>query len=226
MIPLWLMPLVTLPLFYDLQLVVPAQTRVTKRLLFVVDTSGSMRGGKFEAAAEALVRILEQPVDEVEFGVLAFSNQTRRWEGIPEPDLARPVPEGWAGLPSLEAIEAAAGFVGDQGANGDTFVIPALEEALAEERDQLSVVLVTDGIFQREDSEQILAAVSAAQEQRRERGLGEAVLVVYGVGGDLRILRSLGEVGLGGFYREVPDRQGIRPAPPIQGLQDNGPRFR
>ena len=89
MVPVWLIPLVTIPFLCDLQLVVPAQARVTKRVLFVVDTSGSMRGGKFEAAADALVRILEQPVDEVEFGVLAFSNRPHRWEALYFPQTQR-----------------------------------------------------------------------------------------------------------------------------------------
>lgn len=183
--------------------VVEPQARLTKRIMFIVDVSGSMRGDKFGAACKAVVGAFEQPVDELEIAVLAFNDEPRRWPGIPEEgEGGRRIPEGWAALPSREAVEKAERFLSETGADGDTLVIPALTRALAEERRELSLVLVTDGIFQRESADEVLAAFEAGQKAREERELGRVVLLAYGVGGEAPVLRSLGAAGRGGYIRE------------------------
>jgi len=193
--------------------VVTPERRLTKRVLFVVDASGSMQGDKFARACRGVLQIAEQPIDEVEVGVLAFNDETARWPGLPEDHPARPVPDGWAALPSAEAVASASAFLAERGAYGDTLVIPALRQALAETRDELSVVVVTDGVFQRERSDDVLAALAEAQQAREERGLGRAVVLVYGVGREQEVLRELGAAGQGGYFREEPDR-----VPAVEGL--------
>lgn len=209
----------SLPLLSGLVMVVEPQARLTKRVLFVVDVSGSMRGDKLGAACAAVLSALQQPVDEMEIAVIAFNDQPRRWPGIPEEAEAgqgRAIPKGWAGLPSQEAVQAAEKFLGELGAGGDTQVIPALREALAEPRDELSLVLVSDGIFQREAPDDVLAALEAGQNERDERELGRAVLMVYGVGSESGVLRRLGESGRGGYLRE-PLLTLPQPLAPVQG---------
>ena len=189
-----------------LVVVVQPQEPLTKHVLFVVDVSGSMRGDKFSQACAAVLKITEQPVDEVQIAVLAFNEEATRWRGVPEDHPTRPVPVNWAALPSAEAVESASAFLAETGAGGDTLVIPALRAALAEPREQLSIVLVSDGIFQREDATDILGAVQQAQAARVEQGIGAAVLMTYGVGSESAVLRQLGQVGHGGYIREQTQR--------------------
>ena len=195
--------------------VVTPEARLTRRIVFVVDTSGSMRGDKFGKACSAVLRVAEQPVDEVEIAVIAFNHDTRRWPGIPEEG----IPPGWAALPSLQATQAAAAFLAQRGAGGDTQVISALSQALAEPRDELSVVLVTDGLFVREKTEDVLKALEEGQKQRVKKNLKPAVLLVYGIGSEAEVLRKLGKQGRGGYLREVDEADLALPAatPAIQG---------
>ncbi len=190
--------------------VVPAQVPLSKRVLFVVDVSGSMAGMKFDRASQAVLEIAGQPVDEMEIGLIAFDNHPSRWPGIPEEGVeGRPgVPKGWAALPSQEAVDDASTWLRKINPTGGTRAIPAMEAALAEDRNQLSIVLVTDGQFYQETSAKILAAVKEAQKRRVDKGLGRAVVLVYGVGDTHSILEELGKRGHGGFYRN-PD------APPV-----------
>ena len=192
------------PLLSGLVTVVEPTERLSKRILFVVDVSGSMQGDKFAAACQAVTQALQQPVDELEIAVLAFNDTTSRWKGVPEAarEGRHAVPEGWAALPSQEAVEQASAFLLEAGADGDTLVIPALEAALKEGRKELSIVLVTDGIFQRETGDEVLAAFEAGQRRREERGLGPALLMVYGVGSEADVLSRLGRAGKGGYLRE------------------------
>lgn len=209
--------LLGIPLLSGLVVVIQPQERLTKRILFVVDVSGSMRGDKFTTACAAVLKVTEQPVDEVEIAVLAFNEDASRWPGIPEDHPTRPVPAHWAALPSAHAVEAASAFLAETGAGGDTLVIPALRAALAEPRDELSIVLVSDGIFQREDATDILGVVQQAQAARAEQGLGHAVLMAYGVGSESPVLRQLGQAGRGGYIREQTQRPAFDAAGGVQG---------
>lgn len=201
----------------DLITVVEPQARLTKRIMFVVDVSGSMRGDKLGAACAAVTGALQQPVDEMEIAVIAFNDQPRRWPGIPE-DGERRVPAGWAALPSQDAVREAEKFLAGLGAEGNTLVVPALQAALAEERKELSLVLVSDGIFQQESEDEVADALEAGQKKREERELGRAVLLVYGVGSEAGVLRRLGTAGRGGYLREPLERlTPVQPGPGAPG---------
>ncbi len=189
--------------------VVPPTTRLTKRIVFLVDVSGSMAGLKFDRACGAVLEIAGQPVDEMEMAVFAFDNTPTRWPGIPEPrDLEqgiKGIPKGWAALPSQVAMNKSSRWLSGISPDGGTLVIPALLAALAEERKELSIVLITDGQFYQERTDTILAAVETAQRAREAKGLGRAVILAYGVAGESTALQKLAEVGGGGFYkRSVP----------------------
>jgi hypothetical protein len=96
-------------------------------------------------------------------------------------------------------------------------VIPALREALAERRDELSVVLVSDGLFGRERTDDVLSAIAIAQADRERLGLHHAVIGVYGLGASQKVLTEIAEVGAGGYVREeVPLEEdlGVLQSPP------------
>lgn len=167
--------------------VVNPTQRFTKRQVYVMDVSGSMSGKPFDKALTALAAVAAQPTDDMEISVIAFESQVARW------------PRGWVQLPDAEAVDAATAWLSEQGSGGNTFVVPALEAALKEKRTELTVVLVTDGIFNEDDSV-VLEAVRKAQEQRVE--YGRAIVAVLGVGKAKPVLRMLAEEGKGGYFRE------------------------
>jgi len=188
---------------------VPAETPLTPRVLFVVDVSGSMEGHELGRAVAAVRQIAGQPVDELEFGVLAFADDVTRWAGWEDDD----APPGWALAPNADAVEAASRWLADLGADGHTRVIPALEAGLAVARPGLSLVLVSDGAFYQEGEAEVLAAFEAGQRAREQAGNGRAVLLCYGVGARGRpVMDELGRVGRGGSWQERREE----PAPPVQ----------
>jgi Mg-chelatase subunit ChlD len=195
--------LVALPLFstVQLQIEVPPEARITRRVLFVVDRSGSMHGEHFARALTAVKDMFETSSDSLEVALIAFNDGAVRWPGKPE-DGNRPVPPGWAALPSDTAVAEANAWLEELGAGGDTLVIPAMRQALAERREELSVVLVSDGLFGRERTDDILGIITACQEERERTGLGRAVIAVYGLGPQQKVLTQIGTVGLGGYVRE------------------------
>lgn len=172
---------------------VPQTARLTKRVLLVVDVSGSMIG-KLSTAVRAALRIAGSGVDELEVAAIAFSDETARWTGV----VSDGCPPRWAALPSEEAIGELVWFLERRGTVGDTHVIPALREALAEPRGDLSVVLISDGIFQSESSPEILRAIDAAQSWRTDAGHGRAVVMTWCVGPEKSVMNQIGEAHAGG----------------------------
>jgi len=183
----------------DLQVVHEPAGPITKRVLLVVDVSGSMKSAnRITDAIEAIKTITQQPIDEMEFGLLVFSDQTRRWPGIPEEG----VPKGWAALPSDEAIKSAQEFVESNVIDSNTLYTSALTEALNEKRDNLSIVLISDGLgLYSSDLTAALASCTERQAWREQAGLGKAVIYVINIGKSQDWLTDLAKIGGGGHYR-------------------------
>ncbi|MGE0712418.1 MAG: hypothetical protein AB7N76_32845 [Planctomycetota bacterium] len=168
--------------------------RVTDRLLFVVDVSGSM-AGEGERAISAVRRVLEVPTDDLQAGVIAFADAPRRWRGVPEP-CRHPASEahgrrcvlpGWAAFPgrTKELYAWLRGFRGDGGTNAAS----ALRVALLDRNELLTVVLVSDGAF---DADLAVSAWKVGQEVRKRRGLPPAGLMLWGAGWGARETEALG----------------------------------
>lgn len=211
--------LLTLPLgSVQLHVEVDPATPITQRVLFVVDRSGSMHGDHFSRALAAVRELAEHPTDDLEVAVIAFNDTATRWPGKPEQG-QRKVPQGWAALPSETAVGEAEAWLAALGAGGDTLVLPALRAALAEARDGLSVVLVSDGLFGRERTDEIMKAIADLQAAREKAGHGRAVIGVYGLGACQKVLVLIGETGGGGYVREdVPleDEEDLGTLRPVQ----------
>lgn len=205
MLRLALAGLVTLPLCaVQLQVEVAPSAPITRRVLFVVDRSGSMHGDHFSRALAAVRVLVEHPTDDLEVALIAFNDAAIRWPGKPESGgrNERSIPPGWAALPSETAVDEAEAWLADLGAGGDTLVIPALRAALAEQRHELSVILVSDGLFGRERTDDVLSAIANAQAERGRAGLAPAVIGVYGLGTCQKVLTQIAEAGAGGYVRE------------------------
>ncbi|MEO0324389.1 MAG: VIT domain-containing protein [Myxococcota bacterium] len=138
---------------------VPAQPR---SITFVLDRSSSMRGAPMQQAKAVMRSVLAslQPDDRV--NVLTFSDRV---------DALAPAP-----APADAPFEAAAAaFLGEIRAVGATAMVPALERALAEQREAPAshlplVVLLSDGNFAAEDD--VLRAVSVGLGRSRFYGVG------------------------------------------------------
>lgn len=216
----WLLAsLVSLSVLFNITLVqvTEPEQRLSQRVVFVVDRSGSMHGDHFSRALNAVRTVLEQPLDEFEIALIAFNDAALRWPGKPEPDAPKPVPPGWAAMPNPEVPPEIETWLQNLGAGGSTRVMPALAQALKERRNNLSVVLVTDGLFE-ENPERLMVEVEALQQWREQQGLGRAVILVYGMGAVQKSLLNIVAVGKGGYFTEIeeepePDLDGLIPAP-------------
>lgn len=167
--------------------VVAPTERMTRRIMLVVDHSGSMRG-HYDEALSAVREIAEQPTDELTLGCIAFSGQTTSFGK-------------WVSLPSAEGLNELSQWLQTRAPHGETFVIPALTQALAEPHRDLSVVLVSDGVFTREGTTAIVEAIESAQLKRVKHGHGRAVIAVYGIGHRKATLEAIAEAGKGGYFR-------------------------
>ncbi len=192
-----------------LQNIIPAAkgARFSKRIILVLDGSGSM-AGQISAVIGALNTIAGQPIDEMEFAVIVFrgkggfpgGSSFTRWPGLKEKNL----PYGWARMPSVVATVLAVAWVESLGAYGGADPADALENAVLEGRDDLSVVFVSDGIF---EPQPVLEKLERAQRARVVAKLNRVVVAVFGIGPgskDRKALQSIARAGSGGLWVRKP----------------------
>lgn len=125
---------------YVLAMLVPGEAgrqTLTRELVLVIDTSGSMAGESIRQAREALLAALDTLAPEDSFNVVQFSSQTRQ--------LFR---ESVAA--TGDNLARARRYIRGLGANGGTEMAPAIEVALLDGEapriaDLRQVVFVTDG---------------------------------------------------------------------------------
>ena len=209
----------SLCLGFEPEMVDAPEKPFTKRVLFVLDCSGSMdERDKIAQAVDAFISISGQAVDEMEIGIIGFGSHSYRWEGVPE-EGEHPIPKGWAAMPSQEAVQKAqqwlVGIRVGSNVKFSTILSPALMAALNEERDQVTVVLITDGhIMDSLDKPAIVSNVENAIRHRAENS--PIVLSVIAVGGGNEFLRNLARVGQGGYFRvpTVAESDEESPQPP------------
>lgn len=139
----------------EIREVVGSEKRFTKNLLLVIDQSGSMGRHDVQMALQAFKMISEQPIDEMELGVIVFAHGALRWKGVKEEDVA----PGWARLPSAEATKLANKFIGAGHLScGSTDFLAAMKLLESDTRkDPFDVIVISDGEFvDHETSDEIL----------------------------------------------------------------------
>jgi len=106
---------------------------IVKDVIFVLDTSGSMRGEKLEQAKDALEFVLDELNDEDRFNIVTFSTGVRQYD-----DRLRPAEERKEGRR----------FVRNLTASGGTDINRALLEALdqVDEERPTIIIFLTDGL--------------------------------------------------------------------------------
>jgi hypothetical protein len=126
-----------------------------KRLVFVLDTSLSMRGPKIEAAKAELIRVINELPKEVYFDVVAFDNTVRVWR----PEL----------VPATEQLKKmAVNVVIEQPLKFKTCSYDALEAAFGLEPE--AIYFLSDGApfgGKIDDPKEIIAAISRWNRVRR-----------------------------------------------------------
>ncbi len=140
---------------------------IAKDVIFVLDTSGSMRGEKLEQAKDALEFVLDKLHDEDRFNIVAFSTGVRQYD-----DRLRPADER----------QEARRFVRNLTASGGTNINRALLEALdqVDQERPTIIIFLTDGLATEGEVEtdRILANVDdAAPDNVR--------IFAFGVGDDV-----------------------------------------
>lgn len=104
-------------------------------MIFVIDTSGSMRGSSIEQAKSSLLKALDRLRPQDRFNIIEFnSSWSRLFAGVQAPD--------------AYTLNHAREWVARLGAGGGTNMLPALEQALADGDDEAQlkqIVFITDG---------------------------------------------------------------------------------
>ncbi len=119
---------------------------ISKRIMFVIDTSGSMEeqdpavgdspGGKrIERVKSELIRVVKELKSDVQFNIVAYSHQIKFWKDPKKAGLQKATPEGKA-----DAIK----FVSALKADGATHTDEALVKAF-ESIEINTIVLLSDG---------------------------------------------------------------------------------
>jgi hypothetical protein len=134
--------------YYDLPL-------FAERLVFVLDISGSMNGGRIVAAKRELIKAVSGLPDHVHFGVVVFNERVRAWKKILVPA-------------DQKMKEAAVAFIEQLNPRSNTASYDALKAALA--YDTEAIYFLSDGaptsgkILAPLD---IIAAITTANKVRR-----------------------------------------------------------
>jgi uncharacterized protein with von Willebrand factor type A (vWA) domain len=136
----------------------------TPHLALVMDASGSMDGERWQKGIQAALRSLENPNEDVKVKVWAFATYASVW------------PFNWKNLPDKRVTDRAVKWLENVGAQGSTLPIPALMSALAEKKEPLYVVMITDGDMSC-GSKELAAAVALAQSRRKTPACLSVILI-------------------------------------------------
>jgi Mg-chelatase subunit ChlD len=185
--------------------------RMTNRVLFVVDVSGSMQG-QLQEAVENVMLIVQTPVDDLQVGLLTFNHQTVRWKGKPGlcehsgKHSAKCVRPGWARVP--DHYKDFAGYLSSFAASGWTEPCVAIKRALEDPEEVLTIVLVSDGDFV---ATAACRALVTGQLARKKKKLPMAQVMVWGVGSEAKKnknLLKLAKLAGGGLWVHGGNRSG------------------
>lgn len=181
--------------------IVEPTARMTTKIAFVVDTSGSMDNTSRIGSALSFAKgIIGQQGDELLVALIAFSDSHTRWPGVKHDGIGKPPPKGWTYFPGVPQLKSAQSWLDNQSVEGGTNPVSAIIEALAEPVKDLTVVLITDGEF---GVKAFKKAIKGGQANRKSLELGPAVIIVIGVGRGAKTQQHLIDVGKserGGYY--------------------------
>lgn len=198
------MRLIAQAIFWTLVIAIEPQARITNKMLFLVDCSGSMTGEKLSRAIDQTIEIAGQETDDLQIACIAFDDGQRRWPG------------GWAKLPDPDVLVELRTWLNTTCRGGNTPIAQALIMAMQEPVRDMTLIIVSDGFFD-EETGALTDLFKGLQEARVTAGLGKVVLVGVGISpssntnmDELRHLVSSAEEQNGGYFIvEPPPGTGI-----------------
>lgn len=190
---------------YTIEMKVAPEQPLSNRWCFVVDNSHSIRGVA-EKANAAFLECIKARTDQLEYSIVVFNNQGmdrfRDWQ--------------WA---SESSFEDAFNWVKNDPHNGVlSYATTALETALKQERDELTVIIISDGGFTEVSKsggswEIIRDTIRRSQLWRYDNGLSQALITTIGIHNPVYragnkppdeecqgFLREIGQVYRGGYF--------------------------
>jgi Ca-activated chloride channel family protein len=145
------------------------QEIVAKDVIFVLDTSGSMKGEKLHQAKEALSFVLESLNEEDRFNIIAFSTGVRRYS---------------KGLVPADEREEALRFVRKLRAVGGTDINRAILTALRDVEERPTIIIfLTDGL-----PTEGVVEVDSILENVKEAAKEVVRIFTFGVGDDVNTI--------------------------------------
>ena len=130
------------------------RARVTRRIAFVIDVSGTMSGNEMRKAREIIEFNLRQFPDDGLFKIYAFSDNVDVFNGDTvgyeratdrNPDTEADE-NGWIRMPNFEVLDKASAWLCKFSGSGNTYIESGVKQAMDENpEDDLSVVLISDG---------------------------------------------------------------------------------
>jgi hypothetical protein len=158
------------------------------KIVFIIDTSSSMAGGKMAAAQQSLSQAVQSLPGDAQFNIVAFNKEVFPWRTALVPATA-------------ENKRRAQSFVGGLQVKASTSTYDALQRGLAYAPE--AIYLVTDGVPTSGKivaRPEIVAAISAANRATR----CSIYTVGIQIGGESRFLQELAANNWG-EYRDVPN---------------------
>ncbi len=173
---------------------------MTNRLAVCMDATGSMSGAPFEKAMREVLTILGMFPDDGLLKVYAFrvQNVHSPWPGLPQggpqrivgsKPLNTPWRTSWTQLPDSEALEElAAWMAAEVGCGGHTDLRIAIDEAVKNPEEDLSILLVSDGVHLGPSGEAVVATVATA----KKRGIPiHTIAIAEGTGKGVPLMSSI-----------------------------------
>ena len=165
----------------------PPRARMGKRILLIIDGSGSMTGESTARALREVEMVCSQGVDEYEVGVCVFGS------GYIFRNLDGQIV--WEKMPSAKAKDRILRWLRPKmGACGSTNLAPALTWGMRQEK--VTLLVVSDGMI--DDAHIATTAMLAARHEKRLPVI--ATLSVASIN-TKNVLRTLGKEGSGGCWR-------------------------
>lgn len=156
---------------HSVEVVVNPTKPLTKNWIFVVDTSDSM-SGVFHKALAGIRRVTRYPTDEWSFKVITFNNRgmTRRTKWVET---------------SVDTLDAAKAWIENPKFHGvNSHGLPAIKEALRADKEDLTIILITDGGFtsacENRGFGKFRQEIADGQAWRVKNKLGKAIITTIG----------------------------------------------
>lgn len=127
--------------FLPPQLIEAGQDEMTREVIFVIDTSGSMAGASLVQAKAALTLAVSRLTPNDRFNIIQFNSITKQL--FPQARAVDP-----------RSIQRALSYVKGLQADGGTEMLPAVVQALAHQEDEAAlrqVIFITDGLIGNEE---------------------------------------------------------------------------